>query len=77
MKISKRLKKGLAILLSIAMVLGLMPGMDTMKVSAEENSATGGNGTSAGITYTPLAGYPEGYSNETYAKLLDGTADTK
>ena len=77
MKKLRRLRKGLAILLSIAMVLGLMPGLDTMKVSAAESSATGETGTAAGITYTPLDGNPKGYNNEQYANLLDGTAGTK
>ena len=34
MKKLRRLKKGLAVLLSLAMVVGLIPGMGTMKVSA-------------------------------------------
>lgn len=34
MKKLRKLKKGLAILLSLAMVVGLIPGMGTMKVSA-------------------------------------------
>ena len=36
MKKLRRLRKGLAILLSVAMMVGLMPGLDTMKVSAAE-----------------------------------------
>ena len=81
MKKRSKLKKGLAILLSLAMVVGLVPGVGTMKVSAEESSATEETGTAAGITYTPLDGNPEGnnssYGDERYPKLLDGTADTK
>ena len=82
MKKLRRLRKGLAMLLSIAMVLGLMPGAGSMKVSAEESSATEETGTAAGITYTPLAGNPEGnyseqWGDERYSMLLDGTADTK
>ena len=34
MKKLRRLRKGLAMLLSIVMVLGLMPGLGTIKVSA-------------------------------------------
>ena len=64
MKKLRRLRKGLAMLLSIAMVLGLMPGAGSMKVSAEESSATEETGTAAGITYTPLAGNPEGNYSE-------------
>lgn len=77
MKKLRRIKKGLAILLSLAMVVGLVPGVGTMKVSAEESSATEETGTAAGITYTPLDGDPMGYGSETYSNLLDGTADTK
>ena len=39
MKKLRRLRKGLAILLSIAMVLGLMPGVGIQKVSAEEEGS--------------------------------------
>ena len=77
MKKRSKLRKGLAILLSLAMVVGLVPGVGTMKVSAEESSATEETGTAAGITYTPLAGDPKGFSGEEYSNLLDGTADTK
>ena len=82
MKKRRRLRKGLAILLSLAMVVGLVPGVGTMKVSAEESSATEETGTAAGITYTPLDGNPEGnyseqWGDERYSMLLDGTADTK
>lgn len=47
MKKRSRLKKGLAILLAIAMVVGLVPGVGTMKVSAEEitTSKPSGEGT--------------------------------
>lgn len=55
MKKLRRLKKGLAILLTAAMVVGLMPGVGTMKVSAETTadvwngsvatSFAGGSGT--------------------------------
>lgn len=41
MKKRGRLRKGLAMLLSLAMVVGLMPGAGTMKVSAEESEASG------------------------------------
>ena len=34
MKKRRRLRKGLAILLSLAMVVGLVPGMGTLQVSA-------------------------------------------
>lgn len=82
MKKRSKLRKGLAILLSLAMVVGLVPGVGTMKVSAEESSATEETGTAAGITYTPLDGNPEGnyseqWGDERYSMLLDGTADTK
>ena len=41
MKKRGRLRKGLAMLLSLAMVVGLMPGAGTMKVSAAEGEASG------------------------------------
>ena len=56
MKKRRRLKKGLAMLLSLAMVVGLLPGVGTMKVSAAE----GETDTSSGVTFTVLAGDPEG-----------------
>lgn len=89
MKKRSKLKKGLAMLLSLAMVVGLLPGMGTMKVSAEEISAT------SGVDFTPLDGAPEGnwsedwiwddgvedympvYVDEMYYNLLDGDAGSK
>ena len=69
------LKRGLAILLSIVMVVGLLPGVGTMKVSAAE-----GEETAAGVTFTALDGNPEGFNggnDERYHNLFDGTATTK
>lgn len=76
MKKRSKLKKGLAILLSLAMVVGLLPGVGTMQVSAEETSTT------ASVKFSPLAGNPEGnyseeWGDERYSMLLDGTASTK
>ena len=65
----------MAILLSIVMVVGLLPGVGTMKVSAAE-----GEETAAGVTFTALDGNPEGFNegnDERYHNLFDGTATTK
>lgn len=76
MKKRSKLRKGLAILLSLAMVFGLMPGVGVMKVSAEETSTT------ASVKFSALYGNPEGsyseeWGDERYPMLLDGTATTK
>lgn len=75
MKLRNR-KKGLAILLAVAMVVGLLPGVGTMQVSAEETSTT------ASVKFSALDGAPEGnyseqWGDERYPMLLDGTATTK
>ena len=54
MKKRSKLKKGLAILLSLAMVVGLLPGVGTLQVSAEETSTT------ASVKFSALDGAPEG-----------------
>ena len=76
MKKRSKLKKGLAILLSLAMVVGLLPGVGTLQVSAEETSTT------ASVKFSALDGAPEGnyseeWGDERYPMLLDGTATTK
>lgn len=76
MKKRSKLKKGLAILLSLALVVGLLPGVGTMQVSAEETSTT------ASVKFSALDGAPEGnyseqWGDERYPMLLDGTASTK
>ena len=48
MKKRGRLRKGLAMLLSLAMVAGLMPGVGTIKVSAAEGEASGSAATAEG-----------------------------
>lgn len=48
MKKRGRLRKGLAMLLSLAMVAGLMPGAGTIKVSAEESGVSGNEATAEG-----------------------------
>lgn len=63
-------------LLTAAMVVGLMPGVGTMQVSAEETSTT------ASVKFSALDGAPEGnyseqWGDERYPMLLDGTATTK
>lgn len=60
----RRIRKGLAILLTATMVVGLMPGVGTIKVSAEEGEASG----SAAIA--------EGYDKNGFCtsyELTDGT----
>ena len=54
MKKQSKLKKGLAILLTATMVVGLLPGVGTLQVSAEETSTT------SGVTFSALDGAPEG-----------------
>ena len=75
MKKQSKLKKGLAILLTATMVVGLLPGVGTLQVSAEETSTT------SGVTFSALDGAPEGYNteygDERYPMLLDGMATTK
>ena len=48
MKKLRRLRKGLAILLTATMVVGLMPGAGTIKVSAEEGEASVSAATAEG-----------------------------
>lgn len=77
MKKRRRLKKGLAMLLSLAMVVGLLLGVGTMKVfAAGTTSASGGEGKTA-VTLTPLYGYPAGGEGATYDKILDGETGTR
>lgn len=76
MKKLRKLRKSLSILLSLAMVVGLLPGVGTMQVSAEETSTT------ASVKFSALDGAPEGnyseqWGDERYPMLLDGTATTK
>ena len=76
MKKQSKLKKGLAILLTATMVVGLLPGVGTMQVSAEETSTT------ASVKFSALYGNPEGnysqeWGDERYPMLLDGKASTK
>lgn len=70
------IRKGMAMLVAVAMIVGLIPDVGSVRVSAEETSTT------TGIEFTPLAGNPEGnnsieWGDERYSKLLDGKADTK
>ena len=44
----RRIRKGLAVLLTATMVVGLMPGVGTIKVSAEEGEASGSVATAEG-----------------------------
>ena len=67
MKKLRRLKKGLAMLLSIAMVVGVLPGAGTVKVSAEEGEASGSE-----VTFTATAGTKGVSDSENYGKLIDG-----
>ncbi len=53
MKKRRRLRKGLAMLLSIAMVLGLMPGVGTLQVSATESHENTVNTISSNEAMTP------------------------
>ena len=53
MRKRRRLRKGLAILLSLAMVVGLMPCMGTMNVSATESDENTVNTVSSNETMTP------------------------
>ena len=53
MKKRRRLRKGLAILLSVAMVLGLMPGVGTLQVSATESDENTVNTVSSNEAMTP------------------------
>ena len=48
MKKRGRLRKGLAVLLTATMVVGLMPGAGTIKVSAAEGEASGSVATAEG-----------------------------
>lgn len=63
MKKLRKLRKGLAMLLSVAMVLGLMPGVGIQKAAAETTS------DDSSITLTAL--YTNGLGTIKY--LLDGT----
>lgn len=69
MKKRSRLKKGLAILLTAAMVAGLLPGVGTMKVSAAESE---GSTTSSTVTFEATAGTKGASESENYDKLIDG-----
>ena len=75
MKKRGRLRKGLAMLLSLAMVVGLMPGAGTIKVSAEEGEASGSVATAEGYDAN---GFCESGSfeltNGTWALKNDATA---
>lgn len=48
MKKRGRLRKGLAVLLTATMVVGLMPGVGTIKVSAAEGETSGNEATAEG-----------------------------
>ena len=67
MKKLRRLKKGLAMLLSIAMVVGVLPGAGTVKVSAEESKTSGSE-----VTFTATAATKGVSDSENYGKLIDG-----
>ena len=84
MKKRRRLRKGLAILLSIAMVLGLMPGVGTIKVSAAEE----GSAISSTVIFNATPSKPAGDGTESspyeistvgelywFAGLVNGTLD--
>lgn len=67
----KWLKRPIAFISAIAVAVGMVSDVGTMQVSAEETSTT------ASVAFSALDGAPEGYSDETYSNLLDGTASTK
>lgn len=77
MKKRRRLKKGLAMLLSLAMVVGLMPGVGTMKVFAAGTTSASGGESNTDVTLTALYGYPAGNGGATYDKILDGETNTR
>ena len=68
----RRIRKGLAMLLTATMVVGLMPGAGTMKVSAEESEASGNEATAEGYDAN---GFCTSYelTNGTWALKSDAT----
>lgn len=68
MKKRRKLKKGLAILIAIVMVVGMMPGVGIMKVSASTESSE----TTNTVTFTATAGTAGASDSEGYKSLIDG-----
>lgn len=66
----KKLKKGLAVVLSAAMLAGMMPGMGSMKVSAVENGS--GTDSISSVKLSAISGTKGAGDAEDYGMLIDG-----